>query len=96
MRADRLEAEILGELFAAKNMAEEAEARVVRAAATRALSTLLRYRHRIQRDADRALAPEPLRPVGADPRLAVATRRLTHRCGCACLDRLGCRARCHR
>jgi hypothetical protein len=56
MRADRLEAEILGELFAAKDMAEEAEARAVRAAATRALGTLLRYRHRIQRDADRSLA----------------------------------------
>lgn len=56
IRADRLEAEILAELFAAKDLAEEAEARAVRAAATKALGTLLRYRHRIQRDADRALA----------------------------------------
>ena len=37
MRADRLEAEILTELFAAKALPDEAEARAVRAAATKAL-----------------------------------------------------------
>ncbi len=55
-RADRLEAGILTELFAADRMADAAEARAAREAATRALGTLLRYRHRIQRDLDRALA----------------------------------------
>lgn len=76
MRADRLEADILAELFAAKSIADEDQARAARAAGTRALNTLLRYRQRIQRDADRALleldalrqrrrASAPLRPVAA-------------------------------
>lgn len=56
MRADRLEAEILAELFAAKALPDVAESRTVRLAATKALSTMLRYRARVQRDLDRALA----------------------------------------
>lgn len=56
MRADRLEAEILAELFAAKALPDVAESRAVRLAATKALSTMLRYRARVQRDLDRALA----------------------------------------
>lgn len=55
MRADRLEAEILAELFAAKALPDALEARAVRAAQTRALATLLRYRSRIQRDIELAL-----------------------------------------
>ena len=46
MRADRLEARILGDLFAA----EEAERRAVKAAAMRGLATLLRYRAQIARE----------------------------------------------
>ncbi len=56
MRADRLEAEILAELFAAKGLTDAAEARAVRAVQTQALATLIRYRARLQRDDDRALA----------------------------------------
>ena len=55
MRADRLEAVILGELFAAGSLGDADAARAVREAGMKALSTLLRYRARIQRDIDRAL-----------------------------------------
>jgi hypothetical protein len=55
-RADRLEAEILGELFAAKEIQDQAEAQAARQAAFRAMSTLLRYRGRIERERERALA----------------------------------------
>jgi hypothetical protein len=55
-RADRLEAEILSELFGAKQIQDKAEAQAVRQAAIRAMSTLLRYRGRIERERDRALA----------------------------------------
>ncbi len=50
MRADRLEARILGDLFAAEALAEEAERRAVKAAAMRGLATLLRYRAQIARE----------------------------------------------
>jgi hypothetical protein len=54
-RAERLEAEILGELFAAGGIADEAERRAARAAGMKALSSLIRYRGAIQRAHDRAL-----------------------------------------
>ena len=56
MRADRLEAQILADLFAADDLPDEAERRAVKAERMKALSTLIRYRHRIQRDHDLALA----------------------------------------
>jgi hypothetical protein len=55
IRADRLEAVILGELFAAGSLTDAEAARSARDAGMKALSTLLRYRARIQRDIDRAL-----------------------------------------
>jgi hypothetical protein len=56
MRADRLEAQILTDLFAADDLPDEAERRAVKAERMKALSTLIRYRHRIQRDHDLAMA----------------------------------------
>ena len=87
MRADRLEAQILTDLFAADGLADEAERRAVKAAGMKALATLIRYRHRIQRDHDLALAalealrqrppvPEPDEPEPArrsEPERRVAT-----------------------
>jgi hypothetical protein len=55
MRADRLEAQILTDLFAADGLADEAERRAAKVAGMKALATLIRYRHRIQRDHDLAL-----------------------------------------
>jgi hypothetical protein len=55
LRADRLEAQVLSDLFAADALAEE-EARALKQAGYKALSTLLRYRARIQREHDRAMA----------------------------------------
>ena len=55
MRADRLEAVILSELFAAGSLADREAGRAARDAGMKSLSTLLRYRARIQRDIDRAL-----------------------------------------
>lgn len=54
MRADRLEAAILTELFAAGSLPDADAARAARDAGMKALSILLRYRARIQRDLDRA------------------------------------------
>jgi len=48
MRADRLEADVLGELFAADAIEDEAERRSAKAAGMRALGTVLRYRARIE------------------------------------------------
>ena len=48
MRADRLEADVLGELFAAGAIEDEAERRAAKAASMRALGTVLRYRARIE------------------------------------------------
>ena len=53
-RADRLEVRVLNDLFGADGIEDEAEAKAVKQAAWRALSTLLRYRSRIQREHDRA------------------------------------------
>jgi hypothetical protein len=54
MRADRLEAAILTELFAAGSLPDADAARAARDAGMKALSILLRYRARIQRDIERA------------------------------------------
>lgn len=54
MRADRLEAAILTELFAAGSLPDADATRAAREAGMKALSILLRYRARIQRDLDRA------------------------------------------
>jgi hypothetical protein len=53
-RADRLEVQVLNDLFGAEDIEDEVEAKAVKQAAWRALSTLLRYRARIQREHDRA------------------------------------------
>ena len=50
MRADRLEAVILADLFGADAAADEAERRAAKAAAMKALATLLRYRGQIARE----------------------------------------------
>jgi hypothetical protein len=57
-RADRLEALALGDLFAADGLADAEEARAAKAAAMKALGTLLRYRGRIERE--HALAVQAL------------------------------------
>ena len=90
MRADRLEAQILTDLFAADGLADEAERRAVKAQGMKALATLIRYRHRIQRDHDLAMAalealrqrpqladePEPVRRSEPERRVsAVAVMR---------------------
>ena len=87
MRADRLEAVILGELFAAGSLGDADAARAAREAGMKALSTLLRYRARIQRDIDRALheldclrerpaqAPPAPRPSEPDDGLDLPNRR---------------------
>ena len=56
LRADRLEAQVLTDLFAAGAIADEAERQVAKATAFKALGTLLRYRGRIEREHDRAMA----------------------------------------
>jgi hypothetical protein len=53
-RADRLEVQVLNDFFGAEDIEDEVEAKAVKQAAWRALSTLLRYRARIQREHDRA------------------------------------------
>ncbi|MGD9508712.1 MAG: hypothetical protein AB7I59_00655 [Geminicoccaceae bacterium] len=55
MRADRLEARILADLFAADALEDEAAGRAARAAAMRALATLLRYRAQIERESAAAM-----------------------------------------
>jgi hypothetical protein len=75
MWADRLEAQVLTDLFAANRIEDEAETRAAKQEAMRALAILIRYRGRIQRDHDRALAAlEALRqrvpalvPVPSEP-----------------------------
>ena len=49
-RADRLEAVVLTDLFAAGNLPDPAEAEAAKAVAFKALGTLLRYRGRIERE----------------------------------------------
>ena len=49
-RADRLEAQVLTDLFAADNLPDPAEAAAAKTAAFKALGALLRYRGRIERE----------------------------------------------
>jgi hypothetical protein len=73
IRADRLEAQVLTDLFAAGEIGDPAEAEAAKSAAFKALGTLLRYRGRIEREHRQAmealdalrqhrLAPTPARP----------------------------------
>src|SRR5215207_963801 len=48
-RADRLEVQVLNDLFGADRIADEAERDAAKTAAFKALGTLLRYRGRIER-----------------------------------------------
>ena len=50
VRADRLEVQVLGDLFAAGQIEDQAEREAAKAAAFKALGTLLRYRGRIERE----------------------------------------------
>jgi GNAT superfamily N-acetyltransferase len=50
-RADRMEACVLADLFAADGLMDEAERAAAKAAALRAMNTLLRYRARLEREA---------------------------------------------
>jgi hypothetical protein len=50
IRADRLEVQVLTDLFATGELADKAEADTAKAAAFKALATLLRYRGRIERE----------------------------------------------
>jgi hypothetical protein len=81
VRADRLEAHVLSDLFAAGRIEDAAEREVARAASFRQLATLLRYQGRIEREHRQAMAAlESLRqrrptPPGArsiDPEPAAA------------------------
>ena len=49
-RADRMEAQLMADLFAAEAIEEEATRRAAKAAAMRALATLLRYRAQLERE----------------------------------------------
>ena len=74
VRADRLEAQVLTDLFAAGEIGDDAERQAAKAAAMKALGTLLRYRGRIEREHRAAMAdldalrqrrlarPSPARP----------------------------------
>ncbi|HEX6013698.1 MAG TPA: hypothetical protein VFY87_18240 [Geminicoccaceae bacterium] len=79
-RADRLEVQVLNDLFGAEAIEDEAEAKAVKQAAWRALSTLLRYRARIQREHDRArreldaLRQRPQAGLAAQPAPAPPTQ----------------------
>lgn len=55
MRADRLEAQIMADLFTADGIEDEAARRAAKAAAMRALATLLRYRAQIERENQAAM-----------------------------------------
>ena len=83
IRADRLEAQVLTDLFAAGEIADEAERQAAKATAFKALGTLLRYRSRIEREHDRAMqaleslrqrrpARNPARPSEPEPAPPVA------------------------
>ena len=50
IRADRLEVQVLGDLFAAGEIADEAERQAAKDRAFKALNSLLRYRGRIERE----------------------------------------------
>ena len=55
IRADRLEAQVLGDLFAAGELPDPAEADAAKTAAFKALNSLLRYRGRIEREHRQAM-----------------------------------------
>ena len=55
MRADRLEAQVLTDLFAAGRLEDPDEATAAKAAALKALGTMLRYRGRIEREQRQAM-----------------------------------------
>ena len=83
-RADRMEAQLLADLFTAGGLADDAARAAATAAATKALGTLLRYRGRIERELRAALAeldtlrqrrlarPAPRRPDEPEPPRAEA------------------------
>ena len=76
IRADRLEALVLADLFAAGGIADEAERQAAKAAAMKALGTVLRYRARIAREFAAAMRElDALR----QRRLAAAAGRATKR-----------------
>ena len=54
-RADRLEAQLMADLFAAEAIEEEVARRAAKAAAMKALATLLRYRAQIGRESETAM-----------------------------------------
>lgn len=70
MRADRLEADIMGELFAARRIEDPELAAATRERAMKALGTLLRYRSRLQREHDRAMQDLVAMQQGAPARRA--------------------------
>ena len=87
-RADRLEAQVLTDLFAAGELADPAEREAAKAVAFKALGTLLRYRGRIEREHRAAMqALESLRqrrlarpgPATERTRAGLAQRSLRHR-----------------
>ncbi len=77
MRADRLEAQVLTDLFAAGRLEDPDEATAAKAAALKALGAMLRYRGRIEREqrhamqALDALRQRQLRRAPAPPPAAV-------------------------
>jgi hypothetical protein len=87
-RADRLEAVVMTDLFAADGLADAEQARAAKAAAMKALGTLLRYRNRVERERTAAMqalealrrrrlaAPSTSRPSEPEPApLAAAPAR---------------------
>ena len=84
-RADRLEAQVLSDLFAAGELPDPAEADAAKTAAFKALNSLLRYRGRIEREHRQAMqALDDLR----QRRLARTARAATERTR---KDHAGCR-----
>ena len=79
IRADRLEAQVLTDLFAAGAIMDDAERQAAKVAGMKALGTLLRYRGRIEREHRRAMdaldalrqrrlpRPSPARPHEPEP-----------------------------
>jgi hypothetical protein len=87
IRADRLEAQVLTDLFAADGIADAAEREAAKTVAFKALGTLLRYRGRIEREHRAAMTaleslrqrrlarptPRPSEPESAPPAATPAT-----------------------
>ena len=75
-RADRLEVQVLTDLFAAGKLADPAERDAAKAVAFKALGTLLRYRGRIEREHRAAMqALESLRQRRLGPCRRTTTER---------------------